>query len=115
MGFEDKLMSKYIKPALSEKGYGDLAIVMEINPKKNTVNIMIENAEHPTLGEMRMNVDIPYTPGVESISLYPGDKVWVQYRNGDRSLPFITAIYPHGSQYQRHKQMKALHTRNLLT
>jgi len=116
MSFEDKLLQKYIQPAIKEKGFGDLAVVMETNQVRNTVNIMIQNAENPTMGELRIDVEVPYMPGIESINLYPGDKVWVQYMNGDRALPFITAIYPQGQgQYKRHKSIKALHTRNLLT
>lgn len=116
MSFEEKLLHKYIRPAISEKGFGDLAVIMETNQTNNTVNIMIQNSENPTMGELRIGVEAPYTPGIESINLYPGDKVWVQYMNGDRAQPYITAIYPQGqSQYKRHKSIKALHTRNLLT
>lgn len=116
MSFESKLLEKHILPAINQKGSGDLAVILQVDYINNTATINIANATNPEEGIIHGSVPIPYIPGIDPISLTPGDRVWVQYQNGDRGIPFITTIYPQtNQQYANQKSMKPLNTRFLLT
>jgi hypothetical protein len=115
MSFRDKLQNQYISPALRQKGFGDIAIIIAVNKQDNTATIKIENSQDPTEGETHHNVPLPFLYGVDGISPNAGDTVWVQYLNGDKNKPFVTTIYASSNiQYINNKIYSPSLTRNLV-
>jgi hypothetical protein len=115
MSFRDKLQSQYISPALRQKGFGDLAVIIAVNRQDNTATIKIENSQSPADGETHNYVPLPFQGGIEGVSPNLGDIVWVQYLNGDKNKPFITTLYATtNAQYINHKIYSPSLTKNLV-
>jgi hypothetical protein len=107
MSFEQKLRDNIITPALESKGYGDLGVVIDYDSLNHKAEIKIVDSRDPTYGRQYKGVPMPFLNGIEIIDPYPGDKVWVQYYNGDKGTPYITALYPITQrQYLNHKTAK---------
>jgi len=96
--FTDKL-KKSIQEDIRNIPSASLAYVIKCHNDTYTADIMIVDANYPNKGQQFNGVPFPMIGGLSYAMPHVGEKVLVQFLNGDRNSPIITHMYP-SAEYQ---------------